>query len=126
MSRPSIYPKRLLTEEHDAWWYPTRYDVVYCAVYGTTTSPKGRKLVLQRFFRWEPDMHPRRNKALESIYVHALHEVLKRRDGGLAYYGCELTIYAPRMDPLKVILETRNFHTCLVSEDTGLVLASEG
>lgn len=139
MSRPSVYPKKFLTEADEAWHSPQRFDRIFCSIYGQTTAPNGRNIELKRFFKWTPDMDPgpphrprmteeackKESKARESVYVHALHEVCKRRDGGQRFYGCELTIYAPRMDPIKVILEERNFLKCFVSTETGLVIVTE-
>lgn len=132
--------KKPVTEADAAWHFPYQVqEPPWCAVCATTTSPRGRQLVLQRFFKWLPEMDPgfpgrpsrsraddcQRSRAYRSVYCHALREVLRRRDGGLAYFGCELTIYAPRMAPIKVLLEQRDLARCLVSEDTGLILATE-
>lgn len=141
MSRPSVPVKKFLTEADPGWWNPHKHEA-WCAIHGTTTAPNGRKLVLQRFFHWREEMDPgrpgpirsvkehdedckRESNAREAVYVHALHEVCKRRDGGLAFYGCELTIYAPRMAPIKVILEEKDFLRRFISPETHLCIVSE-
>jgi len=116
-----------MNESLEAWWKPDASTLVQLS--GTTTSPKGRKLILSRSFPWDPSMDPRSkenaptNAHYGNLYRAALRCFVKRRDQGFAYLGCELTICAPLLPALKVIVEDSFGKRMFVHPSTNLVLA---